>query len=55
VYERRAEPFVFVLAAASVPLLLLEDQWAPARWLGFVIVAVFAVDLALRVLLTPTN
>lgn len=55
VYERRAEPFIFVLAAASVPLLLLEDQWPPARWLGFVIVGVFAVDLAVRVLLTPTN
>ena len=46
---------MFLLAAASVPLLLLEDRWSPARWLGFVIVGAFAADLGLRVLLTPSN
>lgn len=52
-YERRSEPVMFVLAAASVPLLLLEPTWGPARWLGWGIVGVFAADLSMRVLLAP--
>lgn len=52
-YERRAEPIVFVLAAASVPLLLVEDRWTPAQWLGWVIVGLFGLDLAVRVWLAP--
>ena len=53
IYEHRSEPVMFVLAAVSLPLLLLEPSWRPARWLGWGIVAVFAADLTLRVLLAP--
>ena len=53
IYERRAEPIVFVLAAASVPLLIAEDRWSPAQWLGWVIVGAFALDLAIRLRLAP--
>ena len=52
-YERRSEPMMFTLATASVPLLLLESTWSAASWLGWGIVAVFAADLSLRVLLAP--
>ena len=52
-YTRRAEPLVFVLAAASLPLLLLEDAWPVARWAGWLIVVLFAADLAVRVTLAP--
>lgn len=52
-YERRAEPLVFVLAAASVPLLLVENRRTPAQWLGWLIVAAFGLDLAIRLWLAP--
>ncbi len=44
---------MFLLAAASIPMLLLEQQWTPARWLGWLIVGLFAADLSVRVLIAP--
>jgi len=52
-YMRRAEPVMLVLALASVPLFLLEEfflvqQHTLPYLAGWAIVAVFAVDLAVR-------
>ena len=52
-WELRNELVMFTLAAASLPLLLLESRWPAAVWLGWAIVAVFALDLSVRVWLAP--
>lgn len=50
-YTRRAEPIMLVLAIASVPLFLLEHRSWLAAAAGWVVVAVFFADLAIRVVL----
>ena len=50
-YTRRAEPVILVLAIASVPLFLLEHRYWLAAAAGWVVVAVFFADLAIRVAL----
>ena len=50
-YSRWAEPVMLVLAIASVPLFLLEHRHWLAAAAGWVVVAVFFADLAIRVVL----
>ncbi len=50
-YTRRAEPIMLVLAIASVPLFLLEHQYWLAAAAGWIVVAVFFADLAIRIVL----
>ena len=51
-YSMRAEPAMLALAIASVPLFLLEDRFWLASAAGWVVVAIFLVDLVVRVVLT---
>ncbi len=50
-YTRLSEPVAFVLAAASLPLLLIENSHAWAYLAGWLIVGAFAVDLVVALLL----
>ena len=51
-YSKRVEPAILVLAVASVPFFLLEDRFWLAAAAGWAVVAVFFVDLVVRVVLT---
>ena len=50
-YSRWAEPVMLLLAIASVPLFLLEHRYWLAAAAGWLVVAVFTVDLVTRVVL----
>lgn len=50
-YSRWAEPVMLFLAIASVPLFLLEHRYWLAAAAGWLVVAVFTVDLVTRVIL----